>query len=89
MLEASSGESALALFETHRVDIVFTDIQLAGSICGWEVAERVHAVRPEVRIAYASGNSVDRTRRVAGSLFFNKPYDPEDVVKACRQVCEL
>jgi CheY-like chemotaxis protein len=68
-----------------RVDVVFTDIQLPGRLNGWDVAEHFRAVRPEVRIIYTSGNSVDRSRRVANSLFFDKPYDPTAVARACVQ----
>ena len=37
-------------------------------------------------IIYTSGNSVDRSRRVANSLFFEKPYRPLEIVEACRQL---
>jgi CheY-like chemotaxis protein len=88
VLETSTAEDAIALIQAgHRIDLVFTDIQLAGSLCGWDVAEQFRAVQAALPIIYASGNSVDRSRRVAGSLFFNKPYRPEDVVEACHRLC--
>jgi CheY-like chemotaxis protein len=88
VLETSTAEDAMALIQAgHRIDLVFTDIQLAGSLCGWDVAEQFRAVQAALPIIYASGNSVDRSRRVAGSLFFNKPYRPEDVVEACHRLC--
>jgi CheY-like chemotaxis protein len=68
-----------------RVDVVFTDIQLPGRFNGWDVAERFRAANTDVTIIYTSGNSVDRSRRVAGSLFFDKPYDVAAVVQACQQ----
>jgi CheY-like chemotaxis protein len=87
VLEASSAEDAIALMRAgHRVDLVFTDIQLAGSLCGWDVAEQCRAVQPDLSIIYASGNAADRSRRVAGSLFFDKPYQPAEVVEACRRL---
>jgi hypothetical protein len=72
-----------ARFEIH---VVFTDIQLAGQLTGWDVAEQFRAVRPEAAVIYASGNSVDRSRRVGGSLFFDKPYVPAHVVETCRRL---
>lgn len=86
-IEASTAEDAIALMRTrNHIDVVFTDIQLAGQLCGWDVAEQFRAVRENVPVVYASGNSADRTRRVAGSLFFDKPYRPEDVVEACARL---
>ena len=85
VIEASTAEDAIALMRTgHRyIDVLFTDIQLAGRLCGWDVAEQCRAVRADFPVIYASGNAVDRSRRVAGSLFFDKPYSTADVVEAC------
>jgi two-component system OmpR family response regulator len=83
VLEASTGEDALArLHAGRRVDVVFTDIQLAGRLSGWDVAEQFRAAHADLPIIYTSGNSVDRSRRVPDSLFFNKPYLPSEVVAA-------
>ena len=87
VLEASTAEAAIAYLQAgHRVDVVFTDIQLAGALSGWDVAEQFRAVRADVPIIYTSGNSVDRSRRVADSLFFEKPYSPDTVVEACEKM---
>ena len=87
VLETSTAEDAIALIRAgHRIDLVFTDIQLAGVQCGWDLAEQCRAVQPELPIIYASGNAADRSRRVAGSLFFDKPYQPEKIVEACRRL---
>jgi CheY-like chemotaxis protein len=87
VFEASTAEEAIALAQAgHRIDLVFTDIQLAGHMSGWDVAEQIRAVQAGVPIIYASGNSPDRSRRVADSLFFDKPYQPDAVVEACRRL---
>ena len=68
VLETGTGEDAIALMRAgHCIDLVFTDIQLAGVLGGWDVAEQCRAVQSDLPIIYASGNSVDRSRRVAGS----------------------
>ena len=36
VLEAASGEHAIALVADNHIDIVFTDIQLAGIMSGWD-----------------------------------------------------
>lgn len=87
VLETSTAEDALALLQTgRRIHLVFTDIQLAGAMCGWELAEQFRAAQPDIPIIYASGNSSDRSRSVAGSVFFDKPYRAHEVVEVCRRL---
>ena len=83
VLEAASGEKAAALVADAQVDAVFTDIQPAGRMDGWDVAEVMRRSDPTVPIVYTSGNAPERSRKVAGSLFIDKPYDSEAVIKAC------
>jgi CheY-like chemotaxis protein len=84
VVEFSTAEDAIARLQAGpRIDVVFTDIQLAGRLTGWDVAEQFRAANPDLPIIYASGNAADRSRRVPGSLFFNKPYRAADVVAAC------
>jgi DNA-binding response OmpR family regulator len=84
VLEASSGERAVGLRRSGRhIDVILTDIQLGGALSGWDVAEQGRASRVAMQVIYASGNSVDRSRRVQDSLFFEKPYDTMKVVDAC------
>jgi len=82
-VDTATGEDALALLAGGEVDVVLTDIQLAGPMNGWEVAHAVRAAKPDLPVIYASANASDPLRRVEGSLFFSKPYDPADVVAAC------
>jgi CheY-like chemotaxis protein len=89
VLEARTAEQAVAMCRAgRRVDVVLTDIGLQGSSNGWDVAETLRAAQPEVGVVYVSGNSADRSRRVAGSLFFNKPYRLEDVARACQGLAQ-
>ena len=87
VLETHSAEDAIACWHAgQHIDVVFTDIQLAGALSGWDVAEQLRAERPDAPIIYTSGNSADRSRRVTGSLFFDKPYDAKSVVEACHRL---
>ena len=86
VVETATGEEALALLAGREVDVVLTDIQLAGPMTGWDVAHAVRIAKPDLPIIYASANVPDPLRRVEGSLFFGKPYDPEEIVAACRQL---
>ena len=86
VLEASAGEAALNLFETDPVDALFTDIQLGGELNGWDIAESLRAMQPDLAVIYTSGNGVDRTRQVSRALFFDKPYDCSRVAEACQEL---
>ncbi len=84
VIEASTAEGALALLETRqRIDLLLTDIQLAGHLSGWDVAERYRVARADLPVIYACDNSADRSRSVQGSVLFDKPYHVVQVVKAC------
>ena len=85
VFEAGSGERAVVLLQSdRRIDVLFTDIQLGGSLSGWDVADAFRQARPHAVILYTSGNSADRRRQMPGSSFFDKPYDSAAIVKACR-----
>ena len=84
VVEASSGETAILFLQSGRqIDVIFTDIQLAGDLSGWDVAERGREAHGAMPVIYTSGNAADRSRRVDPSLFFGKPYQTAEVVKAC------
>jgi CheY-like chemotaxis protein len=60
--EASHASAALAyIAEGHPIDVLMTDIKLP-SIDGYELAERVRELRPELRVIFATGYSSDRLR---------------------------
>src|SRR5205823_2223283 len=89
VLEANTAKEAVAMCcDGNPLDVLFTDIQLDGPGSGWDVADALRAVRPAAGVVYVSGNSVDHSRRVARSLFFNKPYRASDILHACRDLAQ-
>jgi CheY-like chemotaxis protein len=85
VLESAGGEAAIDLLSGQHIDVVFTDIQLAGLLSGWDVAEEARKAQPDVDIIYTSSKLMDASRRVERSLFFAKPYQANDVVAACQK----
>ena len=68
-------KAPLGIIEDNpHIDVLFTDIQLAGQLSGWDVAEAFRAVKPEMPVIYASGNTSDWSRAVDNSQVFGKPY---------------
>jgi CheY-like chemotaxis protein len=87
VVETESGEEAIAFCKSGlTIDVVFTDINLAGAATGWDVADAFRMNRPNVPVLYTSGNLIDPKRGVPGSVIVAKPYRGSDVVNACRRL---
>ena len=68
------------------IDVLFTDINLGGSVNGWEVAERFRMDRPDGAVLYTSGNEIDPNRCCPDSVFVAKPYLHNDILSACERL---
>jgi CheY-like chemotaxis protein len=84
VIEAENGEQALDRCGDSKADVLFTDIRLPGEITGWDVAEKCRLENPAMPVIYATGFSHIKPRRVPGSVWFQKPYRPEQIVAAIR-----
>ncbi|MBI4611579.1 MAG: response regulator [Candidatus Rokubacteria bacterium] len=81
----TSGAEAMTLFAPGRFDLVLTNIGMPG-MTGWEVADRIRALDPQVPIAFITGWGLSeedqercRTRGIQHCLF--KPVRPEDLLQ--------
>jgi two-component system, response regulator PdtaR len=85
VLLARSAEAALSFLAAAKpIDVVFTDIELGGTLDGWEVGARFRRALPHIPVIYASGKPPRSELAVPDSAFFPKPYDPHAIVSACR-----
>jgi predicted ATPase len=66
-----------------------TDINLGGTISGWEVAECFRTVLPNMPVLYTSGDTIDSSRCVSGSAVLAKPYQNSDILKECLRLTRL
>jgi DNA-binding response OmpR family regulator len=89
VLEASTGEAALALPDTAgQIDLVVTDIRLAGELSGWDVAQGFRTRFAELPVVYVSGNTADSARMVSRSTFLGKPCAPAELMRVCRRALQ-
>lgn len=90
VLQATSGEQALEVWANRRadIDLVFTDIVMPGGISGLELAERLRAEDPGVKVLFTSGyHHVVENEKVAfqdGLNFVPKPYEPTKLATTIR-----
>lgn len=82
--EASSADEAIALLEQHpQITIVFTDIQMAGSMDGLELAVYARRRWPPLKFIIVSGNHVATAIEMPeGARFFPKPYNAAAIGEA-------
>jgi two-component system, response regulator PdtaR len=86
-ISAANADEAIAILERRGdVRIVFTDIQMPGSMDGIRLAEAVRDRWPPVAIMVTSGQMRAPPRLPTNSLFFPKPIDPNAVVTAIREL---
>jgi CheY-like chemotaxis protein len=87
VVETASGEDAIAQCRNGvAIDLVFSDVNLAGSASGWDVAKCFRMERPQVKVILTSGQ--DTGRRLPGSIFIPKPYLDSDIVSVCERLCK-
>jgi len=80
--EVQTADEALDYLDSGAsVDVLFTDINLPGSMDGAELAQQARQRRPELPIVYASGRlcAHDIGPLVPRSIFMRKPYTPDEV----------
>ena len=84
VIQASDADEAIAIL-TARADIhvVFTDIQMPGSMDGLKLAQFVRHRWPPIKIIATSGHvHVGDDDLPSGSLFLPKPYQGAELVAA-------
>lgn len=86
VIEAANADGAIAIL-TKRPDIqvLFTDIDMPGSMDGLRLSAFVRDRWPPVHIVVTSGKRmVEITDLPAGSMFFAKPYGLDNLSSSIR-----
>lgn len=76
-IEAANADEALEKLQQHdEICVLFTDIDMPGSMNGLFLANLVHTNWPPIKIIVVSGHlNARETDLPTGGLFFSKPYD--------------
>jgi DNA-binding NtrC family response regulator len=87
-IEAGNADHAVRILETRGdVRIVFTDIDMPGSIDGMKLAAAFRNRWPPIEIILTSGcYDVKGSEMPARSVFLKKPYRSDEVVATLRRM---
>jgi two-component system, response regulator PdtaR len=88
VIQAANADEAIAILtERPNIHVVFTDIQMPGSMDGLKLARFVRDRWPPIKILATSGLvRVKDDESPAGSVFLPKPYRGAEVVATLRKL---
>jgi CheY-like chemotaxis protein len=83
-LEAGDADEAIHILELRDdIDLVFTDVQMPGTMDGIKLAHYIRDRWPPVKLIVASGAAIlEESMLPDGSRFFPKPYDELAITEA-------
>ena len=90
VFEAPSGLAALELWNDKHphVDLLLTDMVMPDGISGRQLAEKLKAENPRLKIIYTTGYSSELMGKdivlKEGVNFLQKPYPPQKLVQTVR-----
>jgi DNA-binding NtrC family response regulator len=88
VIQCESAESAEAVLEKvgSSLSMIFTDVNLSGSMSGTELAEIAKNRFPNLTVIITSGNNVPTIP--AGAMFMPKPWRALDVIREAERACQ-
>jgi CheY-like chemotaxis protein len=86
VIEAANADEAIRILESNRdIRVVFTDVQMPGSMDGLKLAHAVRNRWPPIKIIVTSGHELLTEQELPkGARFFAKPYSPFQIRDALR-----
>jgi CheY-like chemotaxis protein len=87
-LEAVDADEAVAILESRSdIALMFTDIQMPGSMDGLKLAHAVHERWPPIKIILVSGQLSPASVEIpADSRFFGKPLEAGEMIAEMRDM---
>jgi CheY-like chemotaxis protein len=87
VLQASNADEALHLLETHpEVRVVFSDVEMPGSLDGLGLARCICQRWPQIGIVLTSGHRIRMEMIPQEGKFLAKPYDGEALVRHIEEI---
>lgn len=80
---AANADEAIGILEARAdIRLVFTDVEMPGTIDGVKLAHYIRERWPPIHLIVASGKLIlEESQLPAGSRFFAKPYDENTIIE--------
>jgi CheY-like chemotaxis protein len=87
-VEAANADEAFAILENRSdIALLFTDIQMPGSMDGLDLARTVHDGWPAIKIILVSGRvELSERERPVNSRFFQKPFAIKQMIEGLQEM---
>ncbi|HLX16654.1 MAG TPA: response regulator [Bradyrhizobium sp.] len=87
---AANADQAIEILESRRdISVVFTDIQIPGSMDGLKLARAIRGRWPPIKIVATSGRAIAADVDLPeGGRFLPKPYHPLQVAGILRELTD-
>ena len=91
VFQAADGLSALQIWEQYKqeINLMFTDVIMPGGVNGRELAEKIWAEKPALKVIFSSGYGADalgKDFKLDPELnYLQKPYLPQALVRIIRK----
>jgi PAS domain S-box-containing protein len=91
VLTAAHAREALEVWATEaaRIQLLWTDVVMPGGMNGRELAARLRATKPNLRVIFTSGYSGEMAGRELalepGQVFLPKPASPHEILETVRR----
>lgn len=91
VLEATNADEAIQMLERNSdIRLIFTDVDMPGSMNGLKLAAAVRDRWPPVRIIATSGHfKIKAGDLPADARFISKPYQPAQIISAVRELTSV
>ena len=88
VVEATNADEAISILEVRSdIRVVFTDIQMPGSMDGLKLAAAIRGRWPPIKIVATSGLAkISEEDLPTGSRFLHKPYSAGQIVGTLREL---
>ncbi len=84
VVEGVNADDVLAVLEAGRkIDVILTEVQLAGSVDGFELARQIRENHPDIDVILTSGvrRAADKAGNLCNDGLVAKPYHPQEIVR--------
>jgi two-component system, cell cycle sensor histidine kinase and response regulator CckA len=88
VLSAASGMEALQVWEKNsaQITLLVADLTLPSGTTGVELAKKLQALKPELKVIYTSGHDratvTEKYSLPPEAMFLKKPFNPDTLTRA-------